>query len=488
MPLKNITVFSTRHGNDPLPGGGTVFRLNSVVGHEGEILDFIHVHAGNVWQRFVRVGGNTWVGSKLYVDNQPRFHRRNILKYKQYQLGVDGVHRIGAIRVAAVEAELYLRDHLGGVLFVEKDVPILTEELAAIRNAEIRGEPVHVPEPRLIPEQVPVNWFAARLNVNPAAEVAMPQFRPAMQRAQVLANLDDIHMMHQIAEERILAAKKPPRVLKEQPAINIQSIADKEILAFEKKINAKQDIDVCSFFTISEQGNVHRKFGTICHSDLFGGERPRALIYDEVRAYYRTSNCQLEYAEYVDYLINKSVFKGCFNTELDSALDTGVTYDLDEPGIMVYASAIMLRQPSEHAHQMGDVALFARSITDGDWIAAWVLAQLFSEEKQGVFTRGYWENRHRLFGETFSFEGMAKFFNKGPIPKDNAYWKPAKEWDGSGRWQTSDNLTGDCPGRSVSDTLAEMFPGLNRWGDDDKKYTRDDVIKVYNKYKEMGNA
>lgn len=472
MPLKNIAAFFTRNVNCPLPNGA-VFRLSPNRDKIGCIVDFAYIHANNEWQKFLRIGPIRWTASRVHDDLELRFHKRYILKFKEYQLGVDGVHRIGAIRVSAFQAEVYLKGLLGGELNSDV-INVHTEELLAIRDAEVVGfaeEGINVrADLAVFRDDIP----------NPELEVAMPQFRPAP-RPQVLANLDGIARMNQIADKRILAAK-------EQPAVNIQAIADKEILAFEKKINAKQDIDVCSFFTISEQGNVHRKFGTICHSDLFGGEHPRALIYDEVRSYYRRSNCQLEYAEYVDYLINKSVFKGCFNTELDAALDTGVTYDLDEPGIMVYASAIMLRQPSEHAHQMEDVALFARSITDGDWIAAWVLAQLFSEEKQGVFTRGYWENRHRLFGETFSFEGMAKFFNKGPIPKDNAYWKPAREWDGSGRWQTSDNLTGDCPGRSVSDTLAEMFPGMNRWGDDDKKYTRDDVIKVYNKYKEMGNA
>jgi hypothetical protein len=298
-------------------------------------------------------------------------------------------------------------------------------------------------------------------------------------------------MQYMEASLAILRGEPAPK--QKAPELDIEQVKKQLIGKVKKRVDDGADLDISTWATAYNCGKQQIEIGRICHSVLFDaqGALPRKAIYDEVRGYYKDSEDQLAYAEYVDFLVNKSVFSAAFLTKnIDEIVNGGVFYNMEAPGLLVYAAAIMLRFPSEWDMFVPAMATFAEKVTDGDWIWAWVLANKFQHDVVNPYNFKLltWDNSHKIFGEYYDASCVSSFLQTGMEVGNNA---PASSWHGQGRFETSRRLllaydplhpTGDV-GAFVANTL-NIKPV--RWGEKAPPITLEDIQKLYSKFKKVG--
>jgi len=305
--------------------------------------------------------------------------------------------------------------------------------------------------------------------------------------------LVSMHRGMQYMEASLAILRGEPAPKKKPVELDIEQIKKQLSNKVKKRVDAGADLDISTWATAYSCGEQQIEIGRICHAMLFDaqGALPRKAIYDEVRGYYKDSEHQLAYAEYVDFLVNKSVFSTAFLTKnIDEIVNGGVFYNMEAPGLLVYAAAIMLRFPSEWDMFVPAMATFAEKVTDGDWIWAWVLANKFKHDvgNPDNFKLLTWDNSHKIFGEYYNASSVSSFLQTGMGAGEKA---PASSWGGQGRFETSRNLlfthgplnpTGDV-GAFVANTL-NIKPV--RWGEKYPPITLEDIQKLYSKFKKVG--
>lgn len=204
-----------------------------------------------------------------------------------------------------------------------------------------------------------------------------------------------------IAKEKVEEECKTPTL---DAVSNLHILMDKHMRA--------HGVGLCGWAWRTEAGDV-MKHSAPCHAVIAYFERPVKELCLSVGAQYRNMSGyhREQYARYVDYIVNRSPWKSAFiPAPLDEILETGVYMDVNQPGFIIYAACIALREGNEYRKF---TPMFCEILDKGYHPhTAYILSRGF----MGTFDNPMYSgvaNGHRVLSGLSGWPDMFEFFRNG---------------------------------------------------------------------------
>lgn len=181
---------------------------------------------------------------------------------------------------------------------------------------------------------------------------------------------------------------------------------------------------VCSFAYTTVAGRVEYHVYAACHAalgkyDVRDTGSIRCLVLDVQNhvAALRHNHINIEYQEYVEYIIKESPWKDMFfDRPIEDIMQSGVEMNIYQPHSRVVSAAIALRVGSEHSDKRLKVFSAVKKLGFSGNVS-FLVSQLFSKDRGDMVPRyeGGW---HHCINSGLQVAGLVKFFNEGFFTKD----------------------------------------------------------------------
>jgi hypothetical protein len=189
----------------------------------------------------------------------------------------------------------------------------------------------------------------------------------------------------------------------------------------EEKVGKGYKMDSVACYMI-DRGEVSWNTKDVCHARLRGGVGTKGAA-TWIKSAYVGNKHLATYREYVDWIVNKSIFSKAFlhNCSLDRMMESGVEFDVTAPANVVFTGAVALRMFHEHKYFR---EVFHKLYEEGfDMEVCFVVAH-------GYKAKGYWgglDDWHGVLSDT-TCKALKKVFKEGLLKTSNQF-NSTDRWD-----------------------------------------------------------
>ena len=182
---------------------------------------------------------------------------------------------------------------------------------------------------------------------------------------------------------------------------------------------------VCSYAMVDTEGNERFQVRDICHARLTSQyERKfyRTAVL-EVKGHYKEHKHPEAFKAYVDYVINRSPWKGAFITRTtDEVISSGIALDVNKGVNYVVSAAVALRIGHEYMHLAKD--FFELSSSGCPEHLAFLTASMCNGYHcKGQYELGGQNGAHHILSSGMSLDNLKAFFFKGEANMGDAFNK-----------------------------------------------------------------